>query len=67
MTSPTCPLVDLPRFLADPHAHIAAHLADTAHEDEDADAPPRPLLPAQRAVAHRLALREQPYGPSRAA
>lgn len=61
---PLARAVSLPRFLADPHAHIEAHLAATV--DGDADDAPRPLLPAQRAAAHRLALRERPYGPSRA-
>ena len=53
--------VSLDAFAADPHRHIAAHL--TPPPGWDADAAPRPLLPAQRAAAHRLMLSERVYGP----
>lgn len=54
--------VPLDVYLADPHRHVLAHLTPPAGWGEDA--PPRPLLPAQRAVAHRLALAAPGLWPS---
>lgn len=48
-------------FLAAPHVLIEAHL--TPPPGWDAPGPPRRLLPAQRAAAHRLMLAERCYGP----
>lgn len=55
----------LDAFVRDAHRRVAAHL--TPPPGWDADGAHRPLLPAQRAVAHRLCLAERPYGPSREA